>query len=108
MYDHVRKELPNISLGTVYRNLTLLSETGHLLRLRVGDGVDHFDLVVLIEAKFRNEAVNLILGDTANVTERLCYYLVEAEENGKLEEKSSASACGIELFALVHFHIQFQ
>ena len=43
VYMNVRKEFPNISLGTVYRNLTLLSDTGELLRLRVGDGVDHFD-----------------------------------------------------------------
>ena len=43
VYMNVRKEFPNISLGTVYRNLTLLSEMGELLRLRVGDGVDHFD-----------------------------------------------------------------
>ncbi len=43
VYDNVRKEFPNISLGTVYRNLTLLSDLGELQRLRVGDGVDHFD-----------------------------------------------------------------
>ena len=43
VYMNVRKEFPNISLGTVYRNLTLLSDIGELLRLRVGDGVDHFD-----------------------------------------------------------------
>ena len=43
VYMTVRKEFPNISLGTVYRNLTLLSDIGELLRLRVGDGVDHFD-----------------------------------------------------------------
>lgn len=43
VYDNVRKEFPNISLGTVYRNLTLLSDMGELLRLRVGDGIDHFD-----------------------------------------------------------------
>ena len=43
VYMNVRQEFPNISLGTVYRNLTLLSELGELLRLRVGDGVDHFD-----------------------------------------------------------------
>ena len=36
VYDNVRKEFPNISLGTVYRNLTLLSDMGELLRLRVG------------------------------------------------------------------------
>jgi len=39
----VRQENPNISLGTVYRNLTLLADIGEIQRLRLGDGVDHFD-----------------------------------------------------------------
>ncbi|MCR5417550.1 MAG: transcriptional repressor [Lachnospiraceae bacterium] len=43
VYSHLRKDFPNISLGTVYRNLTLLSEIGQIRRLRLGDGVDHFD-----------------------------------------------------------------
>lgn len=43
VYMNVRQENPNISLGTVYRNLTLLADMGEILRLRVGDGVDHFD-----------------------------------------------------------------
>lgn len=43
VYMNVRKQFPNISLGTVYRNLTLLSDLGEISRLRVGDGVDHFD-----------------------------------------------------------------
>mgnify|MGYP003306237786 CR=1 FL=1 len=43
VYSNVRIQNPNISLGTVYRNLTLLADTGEILRLRVGDGVDHFD-----------------------------------------------------------------
>ena len=43
VYSHLREEYPNISLGTVYRNLTLLSEIGQIQRLRLGDGVDHFD-----------------------------------------------------------------
>ena len=43
VYMNVRQLNPNISLGTVYRNLTLLADTGEILRLRVGDGVDHFD-----------------------------------------------------------------
>lgn len=43
VYTNVRKENPNISLGTVYRNLTLLSEMGEIQRLRLGDGIDHFD-----------------------------------------------------------------
>ena len=43
VYMNVRKQDPNISLGTVYRNLTLLADIGEINRLRVGDGVDHFD-----------------------------------------------------------------
>ena len=43
VYENVRIVYPKISLGTVYRNLTLLSDTGEILRLRLGDGVDHFD-----------------------------------------------------------------
>ena len=43
VYMNVRQEFPNISLGTVYRNLTLLADIGDIQRIRVGDGVDHFD-----------------------------------------------------------------
>lgn len=43
VYMNVRQQNPNISLGTVYRNLTLLADLGEIQRLRVGDGVDHFD-----------------------------------------------------------------
>ena len=43
VYMNVRQDNPNISLGTVYRNLTLLADIGEIQRLRVGDGVDHFD-----------------------------------------------------------------
>lgn len=43
VYNSVRNEFPNISLGTVYRNLTLLADIGEIARLRVGDGIDRFD-----------------------------------------------------------------
>ena len=43
LYTDVRKEFPNISLGTVYRNLSLLSELGEIKRLTTGDGPDRFD-----------------------------------------------------------------
>ena len=45
VYMNVRKSFPNISLGTVYRNLTLLADIGEITRIRVGDGIDHFDPV---------------------------------------------------------------
>lgn len=43
VYMNVKHEYPNISLGTVYRNLSLLADLGEIRRLRLGDGVDHFD-----------------------------------------------------------------
>ncbi|WMC91184.1 Fur family transcriptional regulator [Kineothrix sp. MB12-C1] len=43
VYINVRQQYPNISLGTVYRNLTLLTERGEIQKVDVGDGVDHFD-----------------------------------------------------------------
>ena len=43
VYMAIRQQIPNISLGTVYRNLTKLADSGEILRLRVGDGIDHYD-----------------------------------------------------------------
>ena len=43
VYASIREEFPNISLGTVYRNLSLLSETGQILKLNMRDSADRFD-----------------------------------------------------------------
>lgn len=43
VYYSMREEYPNISLGTVYRNLSLLAEQGDILKISSGNGPDHFD-----------------------------------------------------------------
>lgn len=43
LYEIVRKRLPRISLGTVYRNLDVLSRTGVILRLEMGGSQYRFD-----------------------------------------------------------------
>ena len=43
IYTEVRKILPKISLGTVYRNLEMLSESGVILKLEYGSGQKRFD-----------------------------------------------------------------
>ena len=43
VYQHIRAQLPRISLGTVYRNLSQLAAAGEIVRFSSIDGVDHFD-----------------------------------------------------------------
>ena len=43
LYDMVRKRLPRIGLGTVYRNLDLMADSGMILKLEVGGTQKRFD-----------------------------------------------------------------
>ena len=43
VYDVVRQQLPRISLGTVYRNLEILSESGVIKKLEFGSSQKLFD-----------------------------------------------------------------
>lgn len=42
VYEAVRQEYPNISLGTVYRNLTFLADQGEIIKLSCG-GCERYD-----------------------------------------------------------------
>ena len=43
VYMHVKKDFPNISLGTVYRNLNLLTDIGEAVKIATPDCGDRFD-----------------------------------------------------------------
>ncbi|MHB8171286.1 MAG: Fur family transcriptional regulator [Thermincolia bacterium] len=43
IYEQARKELPNLSLGTVYRNLGVLRDMGEILELNYGSTYSRFD-----------------------------------------------------------------
>lgn len=45
IFESVRQELPKVSLGTVYRNLTLLCETGDIVKIATVKGFDRFDCI---------------------------------------------------------------
>jgi len=46
VFQHIREDIPNISLATVYRNLNQLAEAGIILRLTTNSKTDHFDACV--------------------------------------------------------------
>lgn len=43
VYMDIKEDFPNISLGTVYRNLSLLSDLGEIQKISTGEGPDRFD-----------------------------------------------------------------
>ena len=43
IFDQARKEMPNISLGTVYRNLNILNHEGKIKELCFGKAVNRYD-----------------------------------------------------------------
>lgn len=43
IYNEVRREMPNVSLGTVYRNLGILKEKGEVIELNYGSSFSRYD-----------------------------------------------------------------
>jgi Fur family peroxide stress response transcriptional regulator len=43
IYEQVKKEIPNISMGTIYRNLRLLVETGEVKEINIPGIPSRFD-----------------------------------------------------------------
>ena len=43
VYAQLKPQIPDLSLGTVYRNLNLLSDIGLLMKIHIADGSDRFD-----------------------------------------------------------------
>jgi len=46
VYDMVRKRLPRIGLGTIYRNLELMAESGVIQKLETGGNPKRFDAII--------------------------------------------------------------
>jgi len=43
LYERLKKEFPNLSLGTVYRNLSFLIEQGDVKKIHFGSTFDRFE-----------------------------------------------------------------
>lgn len=86
IYERVRKVIPDISLGTVYRNLKLLRDQGEILELNYGSTFSRFDGNPRNHYHFQCEKCGRVLD-------------VEVPVNSKLES-AVAAAMGVE----VHSH----
>ncbi len=80
IYNHVRESYPKISLGTVYRNLTLLVDLGEIKKISTGDGTDHFDADTSAHSHYYC---------------RCCHSVMDLEVTPSVEQILSASSAGI-------------
>jgi len=55
IYDEVRKEIPNMSKGTVYRNLKVLQEMGRVRELNLDGTKSRFEVAIASHYHFRCE-----------------------------------------------------
>jgi Fur family ferric uptake transcriptional regulator len=90
VYDMVRKRLPRIGLGTVYRNLELLAEKNIIKKLEFGGEQKRFD------------------GDTSSHYHIRCVECNRVEDifikRHKELDKNAASSCG---YKILDHHVQF-
>lgn len=52
IYERAREQIPNISLGTVYRNISQLVDNGDIIAIDAGDGTVHYDARTTDHAHF--------------------------------------------------------
>lgn len=59
IYNRVKKIIPNISMGTVYRNLNFLADNGSILKINMPNG-DRFDRTVYPHCHIRCKKCNCV------------------------------------------------
>jgi Fe2+ or Zn2+ uptake regulation protein len=75
VYAFIREQYPNISMGTVYRNLNLLAQKGELRILHIPDSPERFDLLTTqhyhMRCKKCGEIINIDTDYLAEIDEKI-------------------------------------
>ncbi len=71
IYSEMRKEIPTISLGTVYRNLRLLKEDGEIIKLELAGSLSLIDCNTRAHYHFRCEKCGRVFDLDENVNNTL-------------------------------------
>jgi len=61
IYEEVKKKMPSVSLGNIYRNIKILVEEGRISTRNFGDGLEHYDAIVDRHYHFVCENCNSII-----------------------------------------------
>ena len=85
IYERARKIIPNISLGTVYRNLNTLYENGFIRKISNPNGADHYDKTLIDHAHIYCIECNNMFDVDANLLKNI-KALVETNNKYKINK----------------------
>jgi Fur family transcriptional regulator, peroxide stress response regulator len=71
IYDEARKKIPNISKGTIYRNLTILLERGEIEALNLSGTITRYEVKQARHYHFRCEVCGKVMDVNMPVAEAL-------------------------------------
>ena len=72
VYNHLKPEYPDLSLGTVYRNISMFRDEGEIVSVGVVNGQEHFDGTVEPHTHFICEKCGGILDIDCGACDGLC------------------------------------
>ncbi len=61
IYEMVKKEIPHISKGTVYRNLKVLQDAGKITEINLGDDINRYEIKQKPHSHFRCEQCGCVI-----------------------------------------------
>lgn len=93
IYEEVQKEIPNISLGTVYRNLSGLADNGMIKKLSFGESMVHFDGDTSVHSHFYCEVCGSINDIRLDTTPLLDTIVNELGVNIKFADFNIVGQC---------------
>ena len=91
IYQDLRHEMPNLSLGTVYRNLKILVELGKIKTIDSKEGIEHYDAECSNHVHFICESCGSIF-DIKNIDYKLL------EESLNLSDEFSLSKISLSMY----------
>ena len=93
IYQNMREQFPDVSLGTVYRNLNQLKEEGIVKSVGVVNGQERFDAFTLPHSHFVCSQCGAVIDLPNCVPEGMVRSL--AEEYGFVEKSSELHVYGV-------------
>lgn len=97
IHEHIKEEMPNISLGTVYRVLDTMADEGRLSRLHFASGEDIFDKTVAPHIHIRCRSCSKVRDVMLSEPLSLESFVADAEgftvENSHMEFTGLCSEC---------------